>query len=82
MGYVTEEELQTSYNEESTAYLFYQAIAEKEGWTDIKAEEYTDLSGSEDIEGLISTYGRGYIARYVLNQRAMEHITGQFTIEE
>ena len=82
LGVTDEETVNESIRSDASMYLLYQAVAESEGWDDITEEDYAEVTGTDDNSGLIDYYGRGYIAKYVLDNRAVDFIMSQVQVEE
>lgn len=73
-GY-SEEELMSNLNVETTARveLVYQAIAEQQD-IHVTEADFKEATGQEDNASFIETYGKGYIAQYVMKSRVAEYI--------
>ena len=61
-------------------YLLVQAIAEQEGF-EARQEDIILLAGAADLNEILNYYGRGYLARYVLEDKAYEYMRNHVTIE-
>ena len=72
LGYSEEDMDNFSRGEIQTA-VFYQAIAEKEGW-EITKDDLSEITGTEDNDELIANFGQGYIARKLIEKRGVEYL--------
>ena len=74
------DELDQMAYSDACSYLLIQAIAEQEGF-EVKTEDLYLLAGSNDLQEIIDFYGRGYLARFVLEDKAYEYMRNHVTIE-
>ena len=65
--------MQNFIRTEVTPVVFYQAIAEQQGW-EITEADYSMVTGKDENEEVIAKYGKGYIARIVIETRALAYI--------
>ncbi len=82
LGGATEEDMEESINIDAKLFLLYQAIAEQEGWTDISEADFKEATGLDDNSEVIATYGRGYIAKYIISMRAEAYMKELIQLEE
>ena len=76
-GY-TETQLEVLIDDEAKALMAYQAVAEQEGWVYDEAklrEKY-----GESYETLVPTYGKGYLAQFLIYQDAGEFLKNSIVI--
>ena len=71
-GY-SEEDMDNFSRGEIRTAVFYQAIAEKEGW-EITKDDLSEITGTEDNDELITNFGQGYIARKLIEKRGVEYL--------
>ena len=67
------EELKEHVEQDCKPELVFQAIAEKEGWKATEAD-FNEALGEGDHTELIETYGKNYIAHYVITTRALKYL--------
>ena len=72
LGY-SEEDMDNFSRGEIRTAVFYQAIAEKEGW-EITKDDLSEITGTEDNDELITNFGQGYIARKLIEKRGVEYL--------
>ena len=72
LGY-SDEDMENFIRTEVTPVVFYQAIAEQQGW-EITEADYSMVTGKDENEEVIAKYGKGYIARIVIETRALAYI--------
>ncbi len=70
LGY-SDEDMDGLVRTEVTPVVFYQAIAEQEGW-EVTEADFKEITGTEDNARFIDYYGKGYLARIIIEKRAME----------
>ena len=78
LGY-SDEDMDGFVRTEVTPVVFYQAIAEQEGW-EVGEADFPEITGSEDNAKYIDYYGKGYLSRIVIEKRAMEYMREQCDI--
>ena len=76
-----EEWLKDYVNKNARVEMVIQAIAEHEGWQ-ITKEDFHESTKTDDNDTYISSYGLGYLARYVMTDRALAYLKENITIEE
>ena len=67
------EDLREHVEQDCKPELVFQAIAEKEGWK-ITEADFAEALGEGDHSDLIETYGKNYIAHYVITTRALKYL--------
>ncbi|MBR3436828.1 MAG: FKBP-type peptidyl-prolyl cis-trans isomerase [Lachnospiraceae bacterium] len=77
-GY-TDEQIGEVFTEEARRELIFQAYYEKAGWK-VEESEYHEATGQEDNAESIEKLGKGYIARYVMLERALDELKEKVTI--
>ncbi|MBR5739458.1 MAG: FKBP-type peptidyl-prolyl cis-trans isomerase [Lachnospiraceae bacterium] len=70
---MTEQDLKEYIETDCKPEMVFQAIAEQEGWT-VSEEDYSEVTMTTDNEQFISMYGKAYIARAVLINRAILYL--------
>ncbi len=75
----SEETVQEMIDDDAKSLIFYQAIAETENWN--VTDEEIEKQASDTYENVVKTYGRGYMAEYVLYQKGLQYIMDHITIE-
>ena len=73
-------ELDSVIYSDACSYLLFQAIAEQENFK-VETEDLERLAGPEDLEQISQFYGRGYIVRFALEDKAYEYMRSHVTIE-
>ena len=81
VGYISEEQVETTIDAQIVSELVYQWIYENEGYQ-VTEEQYSEITGKEDNSETIAKTGKGYIARWVMNSRAMDWLLENVTITE
>ena len=71
-GY-SDDQVKEVFQEEARRELLFQAFYEKMGWQ-IGESEYNEATGSDDNAASIEKLGKGYIARYVMLERALKEL--------
>ena len=77
-GY-SDADIETVFNGEAVRELIFQAYYEKAGWK-VEESEYHEATGEDDNTESIEKLGRGYIARYVMLERALDELREKVTI--
>ncbi len=80
-GGATEEQMEEAVNNDAVMMLLYQAIAEKEGWSNITEADFEEVTGKKDNQELIDQFGKGYISKFIIYQRAEEYIRSLIRVE-
>ena len=70
---LTADQLREEINASCKPELVFQAIAETEGYT-FTDEEILEVLQASALDTFISRYGRGYLARYAMTERALKYI--------
>ena len=76
-GY-SEEKVKEIFTEEGTRELIFQAYYERAGWK-VEESEYKEATQQDDNAESIEKLGRGYIARYVMLERALNELKDKVT---
>ena len=79
-GY-SDDEIDEVFTEEATRELVFQAYYEERGWQ-VTESEYKEATNNEDNAESIELFGRGYIARYVMLERALDELRERVTFIE
>jgi len=66
---------------ETKMALFFQAIAEKQGFT-VSREDMEEYFGADYVDTYIETYGQGYMSCILLQRKAMAYIREQVKLEQ
>ena len=70
---MTEEQIEETIKGDAKMYMMVQAIALQEGFT-VTEDDIRKLTGDDNYEGMLERYGRGYIARFALEEKAYEYM--------
>ena len=78
-----EDELMETLDIENTARvdLIYQAVAEQLG-IHVTEEDFHEATGTEDNASYIESYGKGYIAQYVMKGRVADYLKDLAKVED
>ena len=79
-GY-TDAQIEEIFQEEALKELIFQSYYEQAGWK-VEESEYKEATGKEDNADSIEKLGRGYIARYVMLERALDEMRDKVTFVE
>lgn len=77
---MTEEQIEETIKGDAKMYLMVQAIALQEGFT-VTEDDIRELTGDDNYEGMLERYGRGYIARFALEEKAYEYMKEHIVLE-
>ena len=75
----TDEEIHNIYYTQACMDILYQAIEEQEGWV-MKKEDLEKLTNSGDYSALVDYYGKPYLFRQMLMDKAYEYIETHVTL--
>ena len=76
-----DEEIEEIFDEEAVRELIFQAYFEERGWQ-VTESEYKEATNEDDNTESIEKLGRGYIARYVMLERALDELREKVTFIE
>ena len=79
-GY-TDEQVKEVFKEEGMRELIFQTYYERAGWK-VEESEYKEATQEDDNTESIEKFGRGYIARYVMLERALDELREKVTFIE
>ena len=74
-------EIKNILREEAVREIIFQAYYEDQGWK-VTESEYNEATGSDDNAEAIEKLGKGYIARYVMLERALDELREKVTFVE